>query len=115
MTIEPSTDSERRDSERLPLRAYAQLAHNTQSFEAHVLDISEQGARIALLNEHSIQPDDEFSLRLEPADLPDIISEHLPLTLTAQAVHIRQHILGIRIQPQQESDAKRFAKLLTKI
>ncbi|MDO3387904.1 PilZ domain-containing protein [Gilvimarinus sp. SDUM040013] len=109
------SSNERRDTERLPLRAYAELAHNLQRYEAHVLDISEQGARIALLVDHNITTDHEFTLVLEPQDLPDILSKYLPLTLTAKAVHIRQHILGIRCSPLHDQDAKRFAKLLAQI
>lgn len=106
-------NTERRNSVRLPLRAYAELSHGSVRFEAHVLDISGQGVRIALLKAHPIDPGDDFTLVLEPESLPDRLSKHLPLTLKARAVHVLHHIIGAHCEPLQASDAERYRRLLT--
>ncbi|MDO6746419.1 PilZ domain-containing protein [Gilvimarinus sp. 1_MG-2023] len=112
-TQDTLTAPERRDYDRLPLRAYAELSHATERYEAHLIDISQFGAKIALLVDHAINPGDDFTLTLEPENLPDALSQQLPLSLQAKAVHIKQHILGIRCQPADEADVERFNRLLS--
>lgn len=112
--IEQNTqESERRDSERLPLRAYALLEKNDQRLEAHVLDLSEQGARIALLQAHTVTQGDAIALTIEPDQLPDFIGAYLPLTLDAEVVHLKQHILGLRLKATSPEAHSTFAEFLS--
>ncbi|MDO3380944.1 PilZ domain-containing protein [Gilvimarinus algae] len=114
MTGPQASPSERRDNDRLPLRAYAQV-DGQPSLEAHVLDISLTGIRIALLQEHGISPGEPLELVIEPDMLPQALAPLLPLTLKAKVVHLRQHILGLTCEPMEAADAQRLETLIAQL
>lgn len=103
---------ERRQHPRLPLRAYAQLQYASKRWDAHVLDISATGARLALLSEHLLRAGDRLHVDI-------LLDEDTPqpqqLHLQGQLVHIREHILGYQFSPASAADGERLQQLLAEL
>jgi hypothetical protein len=106
-------DDDRREFTRFPLRAFAELSNSTQKWAAHVLDISLQGARIALLDEQDLLAGETIQIIIEiPADKnPERVQ--LYLHLNGIVAHRKNHILGIFYQPASDLDAELLNFLLT--
>ena len=103
---------DRREHPRYPLRAFAELDNSTETCEAHVLDISAQGARIALLDVNSFAAGDTVLFNIEiPADKNP---KGIPLYLHLNGIvaHRHEHILGISYQPVTDLDAELLNYLL---
>ena len=63
------SDDDKRRHPRFPLRAYADLQYSTKKWEAHVLDLSESGARLAILGEHLLQKGDPLRVHIQLDDI----------------------------------------------
>ena len=110
----PNSD-ERRVQPRYPLRAFAVLGKEEKEHAAHVLDISYQGARIALLDEYQLCAGDFLRIRLE---VPELIVEtdQLPyIHLQGELVHQQEHMIGIQYEPCTAEDADRLKQLLAEL
>jgi hypothetical protein len=100
--------TERRNSPRFPLRAYASVKTPDNEWNAHLLDISATGARLAILDEHTLDIGDSLVLMLELEDLNNL-QPGKSLALTAKVVHLREHIVGILLidlQTEQDQSLK---------
>lgn len=113
------TAHERRESPRHPVRAYAFMMHATNNWHVHLIDMSSTGARLAVLEEHRLQPGDDVNLTIELEDIrdPDIkplIDEqaHKVLRLRGTLVHLREHMLGVEYRPISEVDQVLLSLLL---
>jgi hypothetical protein len=106
---------DRRTHPRYTMRAFAQLGSSHQEWAAHLLDISYEGARIALLDEYNLTQGESVRLRIEvpQANVPEGADSYLHLHGTL--VHIQQHMLGIRYQPETADDAELLKKLLAEL
>ncbi|MES2675012.1 MAG: PilZ domain-containing protein [Pseudomonadota bacterium] len=105
-------NDERREYTRHPLRVFAELDNSNEKCAAHVLDISAQGARIALLDENNFAAGDTVRFNIElPADRNP---EGIPVYLHLNGIiaHRHQHILGIFYQPASDLDAELLQYLL---
>ena len=104
---------ERREDNRYPLRAFAELGSSTQVWAAHVLDISVQGARVALLDNYTLIPGDTVSLKIEipPEKNPEGIQVYLHLN--GIIAHQYKHILGIFFQPDNDLDTELLNHLIS--
>lgn len=98
-------EDERRTTPRFPLRAFAALCNSEKEWAAHVLDISFQGARVALLDDYSLDTGDAIQLRLEipETQVPSDTLRYLHLNGTL--VHKQEHMLGIQYEPASDEDA----------
>jgi hypothetical protein len=105
----------RRTHPRFSLRAFAELANSEKEWAAHVLDISYQGARIALLDDYHLCEGDTIRLRLEipKAQAPEGVLPYLYLNGTL--VHKQEHILGIQYEPASAQDAELLNILLANL
>ena len=103
------TNAERRVAPRLPLRAYAQVATSDIHWDAHVLDISRSGARIALLREHNFTLGTGLKLTIE---FIDTASDSETLRLHGLVAHIKAHVLGLELEPDSTEDRIRLDRLL---
>jgi hypothetical protein len=105
-------NDERRDHTRFPLRVFAAIGNSTQEWAVHVLDISAQGAKVALLDDFHFSPGDKVQLQIELpnkkvfSDMPSF------LKLEGTIAHTKQHILGIRYQPKTDEDARILSILI---
>lgn len=106
---------EKRRYPRFPLRAYAELQYSTKTWEAHVLDLSETGARLALLDEHLLQKGDALRVHIDLDNLSLVASDKKHLNLHGRIVHVREHVLGFDFQPDTPIDKTVLYELLMHI
>lgn len=109
------TDEDKRRFPRFPLRAYADLQYSTKIWEAHVLDLSESGARLALLDEHLLQKGDALRVHIDLENLNLVTSNKKRLDLHGRIAHVREHILGFEFQPDTPADKTLLYELITLI
>lgn len=108
-------EDDRRNSPRFPLRAFAALCNSDKEWAAHVLDISYEGARLALLDEYHLCAGDAIQLRLEIPEL-QVPQGTMPyLYLNGTLVHQQEHMLGIQYQPATEHDAELLKIILSNL
>lgn len=110
-----SSDEDKRRHPRFPLRAYADLQYSTKKWEAHVLDLSESGARLAILGEHLLQKGDPLRVHIQLDDINLLTSPKKILSLHGKLIHVREHILGFEFQPDTPVDKTLLYELLTQI
>ncbi len=109
---ETLNDDERRRHNRLKLRAYAELQYSSKGWEAHVLDISESGARLAILGEHLLRKGDALRVQIMLEDLQQLAATKKSLNLHGRLAHVREHILGFEFQPDTPADKTNLGLLL---
>jgi hypothetical protein len=90
---------ERRNAPRYPVRSYAALEISNQRWDAHLLDVSATGARIAILDEHTLKPDQTITLSIELDEIENCpsLENNSTLLLSGKIVHSREHIVGIEL------------------
>jgi len=109
------SDKDKRRHPRFPLRAYADLQYSTKKWEAHILDLSESGARLAILGEHMLQKGDPLRVHIELEEINLLTSPKKQLSLHGKLVHVREHLLGFEFQPDTPVDKTLLYELLTQI
>jgi len=108
-------DDDKRRHPRFPLRAYADLQYSTRKWEAHILDLSESGARLAILGEHLLQKDDTLRVHIQLDEINLLTSPKKLLSLHGRLVHVREHLLGFEFQADTPVDKTLLYELLTQI
>lgn len=109
------SDDDKRRHPRFPLRAYADLQYSTKKWEAHILDLSESGSRLAILGEHLLQKGDPLRVHIQLDDMNLLTSSKKQLSLHGRLVHVREHILGFEFQPDTPVDKTLLYELLAQI
>lgn len=109
------SDEDKRRHPRFPLRAYADLRYSTKKWEAHVLDLSESGARLAILGEHLLQKGDPLRVHIDLEEINLLTSPKKQLSLHGRLIHVREHLLGFEFQPDTPVDKTLLYELLTQI
>ena len=107
--------ADKRKHPRFPLRAYAELQYSTKSWEAHVLDLSESGARLVILSEHLLQKGDTLRVHIQLEDLNLVASNKKLLNLHGRLIHVREQHLGFEFQPDTPADKTLLYELLTSV
>lgn len=119
MSDEKHTDDIRegdnRRHPRFPLRAYADLKYSTKKWEAHVLDLSESGACLAILGEHLLQKGDTLRVHIQLDEFNLITSPKKTLSLHGKLIHVREHLLGFEFQSDTPIDKTLLYELLSQI
>lgn len=110
-------EEERRKNSRLPLRAHAEMQYSSKKWEAHVLDISHSGARLAILSEHLLRKGDTLRVQIlldepEAGNPVKLASNKKSLNLHGKLAHVREHILGYEFQPDTPADKTVLDELL---
>jgi hypothetical protein len=113
--IDDISDDDKRRHVRYPLRAYAEMQYSTKKWDAHVLDLSESGARMAILSEHLLRKGDTLRVHIQLDDMNLLTSPKKTLSLHGLLVHVREHILGFEFQPDTPTDKTLLYELLTQI
>lgn len=106
---------DKRRHPRFPLRAVAELQYSTKSWEAHVIDISESGARMVILSEHLLQKGDPLRVHIRLDELNLVASNKKMLNLHGRLIHVREQHLGFEFQPDTPADRTLLYELLTLI
>lgn len=114
-TTATTNPEDKRRHPRFPLRAMAELQYSTKSWEAHVLDISESGARLVILSEHLLQKGDKLRVHIQLDELNLVTSTKKQLNLHGRLIHVREQHLGFEFQPDTPADRTLLYELLTLI
>lgn len=115
LTPHQEPHEEKRRHARFPLRAIAELQYSTKSWEAHVLDISESGARLVILQQHLLQKGDPLRVHIQLDELEMPTSNKKILNLHGRLIHVREQHLGFEFQPDTPADRNLLNELLTLI
>jgi hypothetical protein len=108
-------EDERRRNSRFPLRAHAQMQYSSKKWEAHVLDISSTGARLAILSEHLLRKGDSLRVQIVLDEQESSASAKKSLNLHGRLAHVREHIFGYEFQPDTPADKIALDELLNLI
>lgn len=108
-------NDDRRTHPRYPLRAFAELGSSDKEWAAHVLDISYDGARIALLDDYHLCAGDAIQLRLEVPEMKAPKNTMPYIHLNGTLVHQQEHMLGIQYEPASAEDAELLKNLLSNL
>ncbi|MEN0037136.1 MAG: PilZ domain-containing protein [Cellvibrio sp.] len=112
---ENTGSADQRRHARFPLRAYAELQYSSKKWEANVLDLSESGARLAILGEHLLQKGDALRVHIQLDEIALVTSPKKLLNLHGRLIHVREHLLGFEFQPDTPVDKTLLYELLTLI
>lgn len=108
-------EGDNRRHPRFPLRAYADLNYSTRKWDAHVLDLSESGACLAILGEHLLQKGDTLRVHIQLDEFNLLTSPKKTLSLHGKLIHVREHLLGFEFQPDTPIDKTLLYELLSQI
>lgn len=106
---------ERRENTRYVLPAVAELRNSHQVWAVDILDISSEGARVALHDHASLSAGDTLGLNIElPAEQnPEGIS--VQLHLNGIVANQSEHLLGIYYQPDNDLDAELLNYIISRL
>ena len=100
------TPTERRRNQRQALRGYGTLLTSTIQHECHLLNLSKEGALVAVLDEHKLSLEMDISIQIELGDANNV-------TLDAQIIHTNQHLLGIEFCAPTPEQLRLIAPMVT--
>lgn len=99
-------DSEnRRQAERYSYRGYCALRSSQASIPAHIINLSNTGALIAVLDDHKLQD-------LEPVQLQVELQDGEIALLSGTVIHRKAHFIGLKCTPDSEADADKLVRFL---
>lgn len=93
--------SDQRANPRFRCRCYATLDATHESWPAHLLNISSTGALVAVLQDHTLKPDQNLTITVEFDNEPD-------LDLSGAIAHVKDHYIGVKCVPLSEQESKRL-------
>ena len=96
---------DKRNSERFRYRCDATLCATDKHWTGHLLNISETGALVAVLENNTLNVGDRIELTVEQDEREDI-------TLMGSVAHTKTHYVGLRCDPVSSEDREQlFATL----
>ncbi|WP_018274840.1 PilZ domain-containing protein [Teredinibacter turnerae] len=99
-------ESNRRVEARIAARFYSHISYNNQTAVAHVVNISEQGALIAVLNENRPGVGDSVTLDIDQM-------EQNIMSLAAVVAHTKEHLIGLTFTDPDELTQAALAEFVT--
>ncbi len=100
--------NDRRRDLRVTLRSYSNLTTADGACTAHLLNISETGALVAIIEPHQLAAGEAVNLEI---DLPGGDS----LLMEGHIAHVREHLLGLDCAPATEADATKIQCLVDQL
>lgn len=97
--------NDRRYFPRVIYRAHATLTASAQRWPVHVLDLSFNGALVALIHKHALADGEGVVLNLELAD-------GTPIKMQGKLSHQKEHFLGIECRATGIDNQARLRELL---
>jgi hypothetical protein len=98
---------ESRQHPRYRYRCHAKLSATGQSWEANLINISAQGALVAIIDPHMIKETDKIELIIQLSEEPTDVLE-----MSGKVAHVKEHYIGFDGREKTEND---FALLNQKI
>ena len=97
----------KRNATRQSYRGYGTLSSETDSYEAHLLNISLKGALVAVITPHTLTTDTEVTLEVELDS-----GEHVKME--GAVAHTKEHFIGVRCQTCSQQDQEQLERFLAK-
>ncbi len=101
----PDSHHDERSAPRFRYRCNATLSAADTSCPAHLLNISQSGALVAILEENRFAMDDRVELTIEQDGGEDI-------TLLGSIAHVKKHYIGLKCDPVSDEDREQLALAL---
>ncbi len=98
---------ERRYFPRVNYRAYATLMTTSQRYPVHIMDLSFNGALVALIHQHELKNGEEIILTIDLESNP-------PIKMQGRLSHQQEHFLGIECRATGIDNQSRLRELLNK-
>lgn len=98
---------EQRHDLRIKRRCYATLCSTDENWDAHVLNVNEKGALIAILDDHHLAIATRISLNVEGKK-----EGGEDFTINGVIAHIKKHYIGIECDPLDDKDKCALQKLI---
>lgn len=92
---------DRRRALRVNLRTHTNLTTADGGCAAHLLNISETGALVAVIEPHQLSAGEAITLDIE-------LPEGQQARLEGHVAHVKEHLLGLDCTPATEVDAERI-------
>lgn len=132
MTLHVDDDDDRRRADRYTIRAQGILSFAQQSWQCHVVNVSETGVLLAIVEDFVLRNNDTVRLLVEldstltpglveespAAELNNVDSSQVKeeprptLLLLGKVSHIKGHFVGVGINPASEADRNALETLL---
>jgi len=96
---------QRRVPSRFSLRAHATLVSGDGNWAAHLVNLSAEGALIAIPGDHDIVEHNEVTVAIELSD-DDCLIMH------GTVMHVKEHYVGLRCKAHGEQDEDKLSELI---
>lgn len=100
--------SNQRAEPRYAHRTYGQLITASNSYSAHIINLSASGALIAILDTHDIQAGTEITLEIE-TDSGTIF------TMKGSVTHTKEHYVGLQCEPDGTHNEARMQSVIDEL
>ncbi|WP_370981057.1 PilZ domain-containing protein [Agaribacterium sp. ZY112] len=97
-----------RSTPRFRLRSYVNLEDSEQDLDAHLLNISEGGALIAVLGDFELELGEKLNVNIE-------LDCAAKLELSGHISHIKEHYVGLTCEGRRHSEQRRLKQLLEQL
>lgn len=97
----------KRRADRHKFRCHVALENDEKTFQGHLLNLSETGALVAILEEPTLSKGDSISLYIQLKDAQ--------LKLAGEVAHSNKHYVGISCQTKTQIDYQRFNLLVSEL
>jgi len=98
---------DRRYFPRIDYRAYATLTTSARRWPVHIMDVSFNGALIALIDKHDLKDNEGIVLTIE-------LEDGEPIKMQGKLSHQKDHFLGIECRATGIDNQARLRELLEK-
>ena len=115
--LEPAIVStrEKRSFPRVHYRAYASLSAGNLRYPAHILDLSFNGALVALIHRHELHEGEQITLNIELLEEDRHEEDSTPtIRMQGRLAHIKDHFLGLECRASGIDNQTRLRELLEK-
>lgn len=106
MEVPSANDDERRAEPRISYRGSGTIISSLGNWNVYLINVSLQGALVAILEPHKVETEDIISLHLELRDGSAIL-------MHGRVAHIQEHYLGLCCQPNGPGDQERMISLIS--
>lgn len=96
---------ERRTCDRVSYRGHCTVISGDTSWSASIINLSEFGALVAIVNPHAFIENDTATLNVQLPDGEAAI-------LQARIAHVKKHYIGMQCEPHTDEDRRRLIRFL---
>ena len=97
---------ERRAGERIECRGYCTLTSAAGSWSGSVVNMSQTGALVAILQDYKLQVNENITLNIEP-------SSGTAAAFLGRVAHKKEHLIGLEFKLPTEDDRRKLNEFLS--